>query len=218
MEQHRFDYIELTLELAKEIVESAVSGNPTKRVIRFFYEHNPLGYDFDKHGKFKDSKSELKRFLNLDFLFYQFVETDFLITSNLRSLYWTYVQKREYYNKPAEIVQKYIRYRLNDLISFREYLAQELFKIIGPPKIVTLKYTSKYYNRFEKKKINIDNYGDDRNAISTVISSMNKDHNKIHSAKVCENKMWNKYNLPFCKTYKELIEKYGVSSAIIFDN
>jgi hypothetical protein len=211
--------LELNGKLAKEIVAAALSGNPSKRVITFFSEFHPLGYDFDKfsYGKFKDNKVELQKHLCLDFLFYTFVASNSLILEKIRGLYYCYVQKADYYSTlySSSAIREYVQ-RLNHIISFREYIAEELFKIIGKPKKVILKLTIKDYRSYRKAIGEYVTYGEDREAISRVLGNKVRE-DKIHSAKIYPYNSWNKYDFPFCKHYKELIDKYRVESAIVFD-
>lgn len=212
----------LDQKLAKEIIYCALGMKMKRSVINFFSKHHHPDMGFlSEYMKYSTKVEIISKILNIDWLFYNFIESDFRCTSFLQSIYhWTITSPEYYWDKRPDDYLACVK-NLNDILFFREIVGKEIIKIVGYPKRVNVKW-SRYryypYGPFRVKHTHCrTTYGEDfRSTASKVIKNLSTGRHvhKIHRIKIYDDHSWNVYSPNFYRAYINVMNKVGVSPVL----
>ena len=214
----------LNQKLAKEIVYCSLGMKMKKSVVNFFVKYyHPNFNNLSEYEKYSTKVEKISEVLDIDWLFYAFIETDYRCTDFLRSIYhWTITSPEYHWDKRPDDYLECINI-LNDIILFRELVASELIKIVGHPKKVNIKWSRYkdncwFYGPFKTKyNQSFVSYGEDfQSTALRIIRKMKTSKNpyKIHKIKIYKDCSWNIYSSDFYKAYMKVMNKTGVSPVI----
>jgi hypothetical protein len=195
-----------------------------KNVVNFFVKHyHPDFNHLSEYEKYSTKVEKISKVLNIDWLFYNFIERDYRCTDFLQSIYHCVITSPQYYwdKRPDDYIT--CIHNLNNIILFREILANELIKIVGHPKRVNVKW-SRYrsgkwmYEPFKiKSNLTFTTYGEDfKSTALKVMKILKRSYKpyKIHKIKIYRDYGWNHYRPEFYKAYMKVMFKTGVTPVL----